>query len=243
MIFEGLLRPTRPAPRRRRSSSETALARIRQLSAHEVGHTLGLGHNYYDSTKGRISVMDYPHPLETLKADGTIDLSKAYPPRIGEWDKVTINYGYRHFPAGPTSNGAHGASSTTRGGRTCATSPTRTSSAPKVDQWSNGTTQADELNRMMKVRRAALARFGETHHQAGAPMATIEEPLVPIFMYHRYSVESAASMVGGQHYIYAHARRRPRARRSGRRPRTSARRSTRWRRRSSRPRSRCPTTC
>jgi hypothetical protein len=85
---------------------ETALARIRQLSAHEVGHTLGLGHNYYDSSKGWISVMDYPHPLEELKADGTIDLSKAYEARIGDWDKVAIDYGYREFPAGRRGRGA-----------------------------------------------------------------------------------------------------------------------------------------
>ncbi len=72
-----------------------------------------------------------------------------------------------------------------------------TESHPKVDQWSNGVNQADELNRMMKVRRAALEPVGRAHHSHGAPMATVEEPLVPIFMYHRYSVESAASRSGG----------------------------------------------
>ena len=78
-----------------------------------------------------------------------------------------------------------------------------TDTHPRVDQWSNGVNQADELNRLMKVRRAALNRLGEHTIRNGAPMATIEEPLVPIFMYHRYSVESAASMVAGQDYIYA----------------------------------------
>ena len=71
-----------------------ALARLRQLSAHEVGHTLGFAHNYYDSSAGRISVMDYPHPLVTLRADGTIDLSDAYAIGIGEWDKVAVRWGY-----------------------------------------------------------------------------------------------------------------------------------------------------
>jgi hypothetical protein len=183
---------------------ETALARIRQLSAHEVGHTLGLGHNYYDSSKGWISVMDYPHPLEELKADGTIDLSKAYAAHIGEWDKVTIDYGYREFPA--AANEAAGLrkildDAWEKDLRYLTNQDTDIH--PKSDQWSNGDNQADELNRLMKVRRAALDRIGEQTIRLGAPMTTIEEPLVPIYMYHRYAVEGAASMIGGQDYIYA----------------------------------------
>ena len=105
MIFEGLLSPYANGTEKPAVLYETALKRIRQLSAHEVGHTLGLGHNYYDSEKGWISVMDYPHPLEKLNADGTIDLSEAYQARIGDWDKVTINYGYRQFAAGHRRKG------------------------------------------------------------------------------------------------------------------------------------------
>ena len=204
MIFEGLLSPYKTGSEKPDILYQTALARIRQLSAHEVGHTLGLGHNYYDSSKGWISVMDYPHPLEELKADGTIDLSKAYEARIGDWDKVAINYGYREFPKGTNE-----------------TTPLMkilndawaqdiryftnqdTDIHPRVEQWSNGVNQADELNRLMKVRAAALGRIGEQTIRLGAPMTTIEEPLVPIWMYHRYAVEGAASMVAGQDFIYA----------------------------------------
>jgi uncharacterized protein DUF4953/uncharacterized protein DUF5117 len=203
MIFEGLLSPYINGSERPAALYETALKRIRQLSAHEVGHTLGLGHNYYDSEKGWISVMDYPHPLEKLNPDGSIDLSDAYQARVGDWDKVTINYGYREFPKGTNEASALQKILDDAWAQDLRYMTNQdTDSNPKVDQWSNGVDQAEELYRLMKVRRSALDRMGEHTIRPGAPMATIEEPLVPIYMYHRYTVESAASMVAGQDYIY-----------------------------------------
>ena len=200
LIFEGLLSPYATGDEKPDVLYQTALARIRQLAAHEVGHTLGLSHNYYDSQQGWISVMDYPHPIEKLRDDGTIDLSNAYAARIGEWDKIAITYGYGQ---------ADDAASLTKILDTAWDHDLRfmtnqdTGIHPKVDQWSNGVNQPDELNRIMTIRRAALNRMGQHSIRNGAPMATIEEALVPIFMYHRYSVESAASSIGGVDYIYA----------------------------------------
>jgi Met-zincin/Domain of unknown function (DUF5117) len=204
MIFEGLLSPYANGTERPAVLYETALKRIRQLSAHEVGHTLGIGHNYYDSSKGWISVMDYPTALAELKPDGTIDLSNAYHQNIGEWDKVAINWGYREFP-----NRAEDQAALTKILNDGWDADLRYFTNqdidihPKADQWTNGANQTDELTRLMKVRRAALDRIGLNTIRKGVPTVMIEEPLVPIYMYHRYAVESTASAIGGQDFAYA----------------------------------------
>ena len=204
MIFEGLLSPYTNGNERPAILYESALKRIRQLAAHETGHTLGLGHNFYDSTKGWISVMDYPHPLERLREDGTIDLSDAYPQRIGDWDKVAIDYGYRQFAPGTDEPAALTKILDDAWAQDIRYFTNQDMDVhPRVDWWSTGVNQVEELNRIMKVRRAALDRLGPETVRNGRPMAMVEEPLVPIYMYHRYAVESAASMVGGQDYIYA----------------------------------------
>jgi hypothetical protein len=169
-----------------------------------VGHAIGLSHNYYDSSRGYISVMDYPQPLATLRPDGTLDLSHAYGVGIGEWDKVAIAWGYSQFAPGTDEGKALDAILREAWSRDLRFLTNQDLDYnPHVDQWSNGVDPAAELNRMMDVRRAVLKRFGENVIRNGQPLASIEEPLVPLYLYHRYQVEAAASALGGLDYFYA----------------------------------------
>lgn len=204
MIAEGLLSPYETGNETPQYLEDWAVARIRQLSAHEVGHTIGLGHNYYNSRAGRISVMDYPHPLVELNGDGSLDYSEVYDEDIGEWDIAAVRYGYEDFPPGTDVEAELErilAEAWDEDVRYMSNQDVATT--PQADQWANGTDMADELQRMMDVRAAALSRFGERAIRNGRPMATIEEVLVPLYMHHRYQTESTATAVGGVEYTYA----------------------------------------
>jgi hypothetical protein len=185
---------------------EMALARIRQLSCHEVGHTLGMGHNYAASVNNRASVMDYPHPLIKIKKDGSLDLSDAYDTGIGEWDKVSIAYGYQDFPDGVDEEKELKAildNAFSRGLYFLAGQDAGSSSAhPLANTWDNGKHPVDELERVIKIRSIALDSFSEKRIRMNTPMATLEEALVPAYLFHRYQVEAAASVLGGLYYYH-----------------------------------------
>ncbi|WP_448702052.1 zinc-dependent metalloprotease [Mucilaginibacter sp. AW1-3] len=204
LIAEGLLQPYidgKPIPK---DMEEMALARIRQLSAHEIGHTLGLTHNFGASPNNRGSVMDYPFPRFSLKPDGTIDLSNVYARGIGSWDKRAIMWGYADFPQGADENAELDkiTKETLKQGFVYA--PDQALGVnPIANQWDDGVNPIDQLNKLMAVRKHVLNNFSEKAIRQGEPMATLEEVLVPMYLLHRYQVLAAAKSIGGLYYTHA----------------------------------------
>ena len=206
LIAEGLLAPYDDAsvpP----EMLEMSLARIRQLSAHEVGHTLGFEHNFAASTQDRSSVMDYPAPLVRITADGDLDLSEAYDVGIGEWDKRTVLYAYQDFPDGVdrAAGRVDILNETFRQGfKYVADMDSRavSTSHPDGNLWDNGADAIAELEHLMRVRAIALQRFSERNIRIGRPLATIEETLVPIYLLHRFQIQAVGKLIGGQYFNY-----------------------------------------
>ena len=203
LIAEGLLSPynSDEVPD---DMKEMALARIRQLSAHEVGHTIGLAHSYAASASERASVMDYPHPYIKL-TNGKVDLSEAYDDKIGEWDKIAIRYGYSDFGSEDQEKlnrillDAHD-----KGILFISDRDARATGGahPSAHLWDNGTDASEELDRVMEVRKVALDNFSLNNIRAGEPYSNLEDRLVPIYLFHRYQTEAAVKVIGGVNYSY-----------------------------------------
>jgi len=189
--------------------AEMALARIRQLSAHEVGHTLGLSHNYIASTyAGRASVMDYPAPLVNITVEGQLDLSDAYAVGAGEYDKLVITWLYSDFPEGTDEEATLEAviqDGLGRRIRFLTDQDARPAGAahPLAALWDNGSDPVAALEHEIEVRRIGLANFDETSIRPGDPMASLERVIVPLYLHHRYQLEATAHTLGGADYSFA----------------------------------------
>ncbi len=187
---------------------EMALARVRQLSAHEVGHTIGFPHNYMASAFGRESVMDYPAPLVEIDENGNLDLSNAYVPRIGEYDKLSVNWLYREFPSGVNEVEALKgiAEQGVRDGLIYMGHSNNNfigAGHQFASVWDNGSNLVDHLKTEIRIREIGLQRFGLGMIRDGEPLSNLEFVLLPLYMHHRFQLRSAAQSLGGADYRYA----------------------------------------
>jgi hypothetical protein len=209
LITDALLSPYKTSDTPDPTQIELVKQRIRQLSAHETGHTLGIGHNHAASSFSENgSVDDYPFPKITLDKNGKLDFSHAYPTGIGDWDKVSINYGYHEFPPNTTPEQEKAAlnkilDDAHKKGMYFITDSGTNSASAHSSQWDNGANSAVELERLLKVREVAMKNFSEAAIRFGEPMATLEDTLAPVYLLHRYQTEAAVQSIGGEDYRYA----------------------------------------
>tara|TARA_R110000868_G_scaffold6550_2_gene36957 strand:+ start:23796 stop:26297 length:2502 start_codon:yes stop_codon:yes gene_type:complete len=207
LIFEGLLGAAHTGTGAADDPLELSLARIRQLAAHEVGHTIGLMHNFAASTNDRASVMDYPVPRVSVGADGGLDVSQAYETGMGAWDRAAISWLYAEFAdpadeaagldtilAQARANGLHYISDQHARGNDAA--------HPLASLWDDGSDAVQALDDIMAVRAVALAQFGPQSMADGLPSSELRAVFPPIYLYHRYQVEAAAKTLGGVYFDY-----------------------------------------
>ncbi|MEM9387072.1 MAG: zinc-dependent metalloprotease [Pseudomonadota bacterium] len=186
------------------AARELALARLRQLAAHEVGHTLGLAHNFAASGQGDASVMDYPHPYIRLNGRGKIDITKAYSVGAGRWDLHAIDYLYRSFPAAQEAGGLRQIieSGAELAYLSDADARSPSAAAPGAHLWDNGADPLSRLDELMRIRALALQDFSAAVLRPDRPLYEAEARLVPVYLLHRYQLEAAAKLIGGTHYGY-----------------------------------------
>lgn len=206
LIAEALLSPYEQENYIPDDMQEIALARLRQLVAHEIGHTLGLAHNFAASTVNRASVMDYPHPYFTLNSS-EINWSDAYDTGIGEWDKIAIRYGYTQFSDDSDEQSgldnilveAH-----QQGIPFISDQDARPQGGahPAAHLWDNGESIVEELNQVLAIRETALANFSENAIPFGTAYSQLEKTLVPLYLFHRYQTEATIKLIGGVSYDY-----------------------------------------
>jgi hypothetical protein len=204
MIAQGLLSPFENEDSNHSRMTALALARLNQLSAHEIGHTIGLSHNFAASYNDKSSVMDYPHP-SIYQEGNDMNMQKAYDDKIGEWDKFTIRYGYGHYENEEQGLANLIKEAQEKGLQFISDRDARPSGGahPRGHLWDNGTDIVKELDRMMEVRKTGLTKFGLNTITNGTPLSELEKVLVPLYYSQRYQAEAVARLVGGVDYAYS----------------------------------------
>ncbi|MDZ7755651.1 zinc-dependent metalloprotease [Rhodohalobacter sp.] len=207
MIAEGLLAPYEEGAEPDPEMLEMALNRIRQLSAHEIGHTLGIAHNFAASVNDLASVMDYPHPMVSIEDDESLSLANAYDIGIGEWDKRAVIWGYQDFPEDVDEEEALEEiilETIDQGHLYLSDEVARPQSGshPDAHLWEYGSDVVSQLDHILEVRKIALDNFGEKNIRMGRAMGNLRDVLVPIYLFHRYQTEATVKLIGGMDFAY-----------------------------------------
>ena len=207
MIAQALTKEPFASENNNNKMMELAIARIRQLSAHEIGHTIGFAHNFAASTNNRASVMDYPHPLVNL-IDDEIVFDDAYDTGIGDWDKVTVAYSYSDFKSDQNEDFELNKileNSSSDGLRFISDYDARSidGSHAYAHLWDNGETAYSGLDKVIDIRKKAIENFSEYNVPEGTPNSVLEDVFVPLYFFHRYQTEAAVKLIGGMDYNYS----------------------------------------
>lgn len=208
LLFEGLLGVEKSGSGDLEDPVRLSLERMKQLAAHEVGHTLGFSHNFAASVNNRASVMDYPAPLVLAREDGTLDVARAYKTGVGDWDLHAARWLYGEYAPGtdePKAQEALVRDGIQKGLLFFSDRDARSpgSAHPAAHLWDNGSDPATALEEAIRVRQIALLKFGERNIRPGQPLALLEEALAPVYFWHRYQLEATAKLIGGMEYTFA----------------------------------------
>jgi hypothetical protein len=207
MIAQALLnKPFAESDKNHEKMMEMAVARIRQLSAHEIGHTIGFAHNFAASVNDNASVMDYPHPQFSLEND-EISIANAYDTGIGEWDKVTVKYSYADIPENTSEREFLNSvleQAQEAGHQFISDSDARAQGGAHINAhlWDNGKNATEELERILKIRKKSIENFSVDNIRTSEPYSVLEDVFVPLYFLHRYQVEAAVKIIGGLDYNY-----------------------------------------
>jgi hypothetical protein len=206
MIAEALTAPFGAQGDQGKAAQGMALARLRQLAAHEVGHTLGIDHNFAASYSGDASVMDYPHPNFYLDENGRVRLDRAYQAGVSPWDKLAVRYGYSEFSGVPEAQGLAAILAEAEDAKiafiTDQDARNPGAAHPAANLWDNGNDAIARLDELLEIREVALRQFSEDVIPQGAALFELESRLVPVYLLHRYQVEAVAKLLAGQQYDY-----------------------------------------
>jgi hypothetical protein len=186
---------------------EMAIARIRQLAAHEVGHTIGFTHNFSASSNENSSVMDYPHPQFRIENENIV-VDNAYSTGIGEWDKITVKYSYADIPSETKENDFLNAvlsEAREKELRFITDSDARAAGGANAfaHLWDNGANPSEGLKDLLEIREKAISNFSIDNIRNGEPNSVLEDVFVPLYFLHRYQTEAVAKLIGGLEYTYA----------------------------------------